>query len=139
MTPEEHYAEAERLLSAVNDQVCESEGTTVSADVADTLFAVWNLGVGRGTLHARLAEVGLQLRQLGDALAGFSEAHKVGETDDTVKRHDFPADVSDRGTGRNCRKCGRCEKHQGAECAGRQEHSTAKTCMVCLNPMGWTA
>lgn len=131
MTPEEHYDEAERLTLSLRRQVSIEHGwPTIDADRSQATDAAVNRAVALAGLHAKLAEVGLLVRYFKTQFA--DEIDERNHTWATL--HDFPSGTSgDLGTGHNCRKCGRCEKHKGAECLGGQKHSVTKTCMVCVH------
>ena len=129
MTPQEHYAKAEELAVVAQDQVAQvaDAGNTFTPDEMDSFTVNLIAITSRGNLHAKLAEVGLSFER-----AGFFRS--TSPTLDSMPRaHDFPSGTpSDIGTGHNCRKCGRCEKHQGVECMGSLATREVKTCLVCM-------
>lgn len=126
MTPQEHYDRAEELAVAVERQINVIADQGNSFDVPEMTAFTQNLimMVGRVTMHAKLAEVGLLLQRDEEAPYAY----------DSNKDHDFP--MSAPKITAFCQKCGRCWDHQGAECAGGQEHSTAKACLVCVGVGG---
>lgn len=145
MTPEENYAEAERLADNVRD--VHAKMTEVSsAFLADPLSVHRNeieqvllggreqivMDINRGMLHAKLAEVGLLFRQA----ATVSPPVFADALGDTARLHDWSDPNRPFDPARNCQKCGRCWQDQGAECVGGQENSTAKTCLVCIRDAG---